>query len=592
VYRFLDDSGRVLYVGKAKYLDSRLGSYFRNPDGMHARTATMVASASEVTWVVTASETEALVLEQAWIHQWRPRFNVRMKDSDSKYPSLALTIRDDVPRLMPWRGERKRGIRYFGPYPGVNTRELIDALLRAFPMRSCNSSTYASAERTGRPCLLGDIGKCSAPCVGRVGLDEHKRTAERLTGFLSGQHEVVLSRLTREMEEAAADMDFERAARRRDEVNALRGTLEKQAAVTSVSVDADAVSVVKAGERLGVAVISARRGSVVGARSWTTEHDPLLSDEEQVDQVLSEVYTSVLKEDSPDLPRWILLERDYDVSALTSVLSEKARHLVESSVPKSGARRELVAAASRNAEAALVSGSMKRAEGLEDRASALEEIGEAVGAGLVPWRIECIDIAHISGTLPVASLVVFEDGRPATKEYRRLNLSDELGGDDFEGMREAVTRRLSGTEAGMSRRPDLLVVDGGPGQVEVARQVLEELGVTDVALCGLAKRLEELWLPLEEYPVILGRESGALMMLQQLRDEAHRVANTAHRKRREKKALVSALETIKGLGPVKRRALMDAFGTVGAIASASLADLEGVDGMGPDLAARVHDALR
>lgn len=589
VYRFRDDDGKVLYVGKAKFLDSRLSNYFGDPEKLHPRTRNMVQSATSVSWIVCASESEALVLEQAWIHQYRPRFNVAMKNSDSKYPSLAISVNEKVPRIMPWRGERKKGLHYFGPYPAVSSRDLLDALLRAFPMRSCKANVFNAAEKSGRPCLLGDIGKCSAPCVGRVSQEEHRDIVKEMESFLSGQHEEALSKIRIEMQEAAKELDFEKAARRRDEADTLESTFERQKAVGASNLNADAVAVMQSqsSERLGVAQISVRNGNITGARTWNTERDPLLSSQEQLDQVLGEIYAT-----AQDLPQWLLLEElTPGCSALIELFKDKSKDL-KIITPKAGPKVDILAAAVRNADAALNGGALKRSEKLEDREGALVEIGEAVGAGVTPWRIECMDIAHISGTLPVASVVVFEDAKPNTSQYRRLNLSDDLNGDDFEGIRQGVLKRFSGSEAGMSQRPDLFIVDGGPGQVQAALEAFQELNITNVALCGLAKRLEELWLPLEDQPMILGRNTNALLLLQHIRDEAHRAANTGHRKRRERKALTSALDGINGLGEVKRKALLDAFGTVEAIASASLIDLQGVDGVGPSLAVKIKEALK
>lgn len=584
VYRFLDSKNEVIYVGKAKFLDQRLSNYFADPEKLHPRTRKMVETATDVIWALCASESEALVLEQNWIHQWRPRFNVAMKNSDTKYPQIAVTSNEEVPRVMPWRGERKKGIRFYGPYPGTNTRELMDALLRSFPMRSCNQSVYGRAKASQRPCLLGDIGKCSAPCVGRVSASEHRKTMEELCSFLEGEQDEVTRRLKLEMEEAAQELDFEKAARRRDEWKALEKTFEKQKVVQGGNLNADALAV-KSGEgaRIGLALVSVRKGNITGVRTWTTEKDPLLSDDERMTQILGELYAK-----AEHMPPLLLVEKvPQDYEAIVGLALTKGVKL-KISVPKSGARLEVLGAALRNAQAAFESGVAARKDGIEERSKALEEIGEAIGVGMTPWRMECMDIAHISGTDPVASLVVFEDGKPNTAQYRRFNVSAENGGDDFESMKEALRKRFDDKQAGLKRRPDLLVLDGGPGQVAAALQVLGELGVTDVAICGLAKRLEEIWLPGEDQPVILRRSSGALLLLQHLRDEAHRVANTSHRRKREKRALMSELDHVRGLGPAKRQALLKTFGTVEAIASASVVDLESAEGVGPSLAKEIH----
>lgn len=588
VYRFRSEDGTVLYVGKAKHLDTRLPNYFGDPDKLHPRTKSMLEAASGVSWMVCASESEALVLEQSWIHQYRPRFNVAMKNSDTKYPSLAISVNEEVPRIMPWRGPRKKGLRYFGPYPSVSSRDLLDALLRVFPMRSCPVNVFNAAAKSGRPCLLGDIGKCAAPCVGRVSKEEHLLIVKEAELFLGGQHDTALTKVREEMNEAAEALDFEKAARRRDEAKALESTFERQKAVGAARLNADAVAVMQSAgsERLGVAQIIVRNGNITGARTWNSERDPLLSSQEQLDQVLGEIYAT-----SQDFPEWLLLEElTPGCDALVELFKNKSKTL-KVVTPKAGPKLDILAAAVRNAEAALQGGALKRSEQLEDREAALEAIGEVAGAGVIPWRIECMDIAHISGTLPVASVVVFEDAKPNTNQYRRLNLPEGLNADDVESIRQGVLKRFGGTQAGMSRRPDLFIVDGGPSQVQAALEAFQELGITDVALCGLAKRLEEIWLPLEDQPVILSRNSPALLLLQFIRDEAHRVANTGHRKRRERAMLVSALDGIKGLGESKRKALMSAFGTVGAIANASVIDLQGVDGIGPQLAAKIKEAL-
>lgn len=582
VYRFLNDKEDVIYVGKAKFLDSRLSNYFGDPTKLHPRTSKMVETATSVTWAVCASETEALILEQSWIHQYRPRFNVAMKNSSDKYPSIAITMKDEFPRVFIWRGKRKKDVTYFGPYPSISTKNLLDTLLKVFPIRSCNANIFKLAVKTNKPCLLADIEKCVAPCVKKVTASEHKNKVKELISFLNGNHDETFLRLEEEMQKAAKELDFERAARRRDEIEILKTTISRQKVFIGSNLTADAIATFSEdndSDQFGVAHVKVRNGNITGIQSWLTEKDPMLNTQEQMEQMLTEIYAK----ENDIAPLILLNEQAVDEEALKSFFAHLGSS-VKIRVPKSGEAFEIIAAALRNAKSALDSGVFKRSNQIEDRAAALQEIGEVTGTGLTPWRMECIDIAHISGSSPVAAVTVFEDGLPVTNQYRKFNLPDSLNGDDFQGMKEAIYKRFGKTEANMRRHPDLLVVDGGQPQVQAALEAFKEIGLTDVMLVGLAKRLEELWLPDEDYPVILARNSASLLLLQHLRDEAHRFSNVSHRKRRDKKTLVSKLESVPGLGIKKQKVLLQTFGTVDAISSASVLDLQSVEGIGPKLA--------
>jgi excinuclease ABC subunit C len=619
VYRFRDEHGRVIYVGKAKSLRSRLNSYFADLSAMHPRTRQMVTTAASVDWTVVSTEVEALQLEYNWIKEFDPRFNVRYRD-DKTYPVLAVTLNEEYPRLHVYRGPRRRGVRYFGPYAHAwAIRETLDLLTRVFPARVCSAGVFKRHGQIGRPCLLGYIDKCSAPCVGNVTADEHRAIVEDFCDFLSGRTDKMIRRLEREMEAAAAELEFERAARLRDHLGALRRAMEKQAVVLGDGTDADVIAFACDDLEAAVQVFHVRGGRVRGQRGWVIERV------EQVDlvgQFLTQFYgeQAALAGSADDatqpVPREVLVpelpDDPEDTAALTDWLSELRGARVQLRVPQRGDKRALADTVARNAAEAFGRHKLRRAGDLTARAAALQEIQEYLGLDTAPLRIECIDVSHVQGNDVVASLVVFEDGLARKPDYRRFAIRDAAGGgrsDDVASIAEVVRRRFArylrdkesaerpalDPDTGRPRKfaypPNLLVVDGGPAQVAAAAQALFKLGVTDVAVAGLAKRLEEVWLPGEADPVILPRTSEGLYLLQRVRDEAHRFAITYHRQKRSARMTSSALDDVTGLGQTRRTALLKHFGSVRRIRQASEAELTEVPGVGPSTARAVLAAL-
>ncbi|MGH3935829.1 MAG: excinuclease ABC subunit UvrC [Pseudonocardiaceae bacterium] len=616
VYRFRDEHRRVIYVGKAKSLRSRLNSYFADLSGLHPRTRQMVTTAASVEWTVVSTEVEALQLEYNWIKEFDPRFNVRYRD-DKTYPVLAVTLNEEYPRLHVYRGPRRRGVRYFGPYAHAwAIRETVDLLTRVFPARVCSAGVFKRHGQIGRPCLLGYIDKCSAPCVGNVTAEEHRSIVEDFCDFLSGRTDKMIRRLERDMAAAAAELEFERAARLRDHLGALRRALEKQAVVLGDGTDADVIAFACDELEAAVQVFHVRGGRVRGQRGWVIERV------EQVDlvgQFLTQFYgeQAALAGSADDaiqpVPREVLVpELPEDADALTDWLSGLRGARVALRVPQRGDKRALADTVTRNAEEAFTQHKLRRAGDLTARAAALQEIHEYLGLDTAPLRIECIDVSHVQGNDVVASLVVFEDGLPRKSDYRRFAIRDAAGeghSDDVASMAEVVRRRfaryLQETEpaatpgldpdTGRPRKfaypPNLLVVDGGPAQVAAAAEALFELGVTNVAIAGLAKRLEEVWLPGEADPVILPRSSEGLYLLQRVRDEAHRFAISYHRQKRSARMTSSELDGVAGLGQTRRTALLKHFGSVRRIRQASVDQLTEVPGVGPSTARAVLAAL-
>ncbi|MFG1950789.1 excinuclease ABC subunit UvrC [Micromonospora sp. NPDC048830] len=633
VYRFRDGTGRVIYVGKAKNLRSRLNSYFADLWGLHQRTQQMVTTAESVDWVTVATEVEALQLEYTWIKQYDPRFNVRYRD-DKSYPYLAVTLDEEFPRLQVMRGAKRKGVRYFGPYSHAwAIRETLDLLLRVFPARTCSSGVFKRAGQVGRPCLLGYIGKCSAPCVGSVTADEHRRIVDGFCDFMAGRTDTMVRRLEREMIEASEQLEFERAARLRDDVAALRRAMEKQTVVLGDGTDADVVAFADDPLEAAVQVFHVRDGRVRGQRGWVVEKTEDLTAGDLVHHFCTQVYGG--EQGEADVPRELLVPAlPGDVDALADWLSGRRGSRVSLRVPQRGDKRALLETVERNARDALARHKLRRAGDLTTRSRALDEIAEALGMRTSPLRIECFDVSQIQGTDVVASMVVFEDGLPRKSEYRRFVVRGAT--DDLSAMSEVLRRRFAryldvraetgevgvetaadpdrpgGEDAapptsdeprfgaldpttGRPRRfaypPQLVVVDGGPPQVAAAAQALAELGVDDVALCGLAKRLEEVWLPDDDFPVILPRTSEALYLLQRVRDEAHRFAITFHRQRRSKRMTASALDSIPGLGEVRRKALLRHFGSLKRLAAASVEEITEVPGVGRRTAEAIMAAL-
>ncbi|WP_341928254.1 excinuclease ABC subunit UvrC, partial [Nocardioides psychrotolerans] len=585
VYRFRDAKGRVIYVGKAKSLRPRLSSYFQDVGNLHQRTATMVTTAASVEWTVVNTEVEALQLEYSWIKEFDPRFNVKYRD-DKSYPWLAVTVGDEFPRVMVGRGAKRKGTRYFGPYSHAwAIRETVDVLLRVFPMRSCSNGVFKRSAQIGRPCLLGYIGKCSAPCVGQVSPEEHRAIVDDFCDFMGGQTRPFVRRIEKEMYAASEAEDYERAARLRDDLGALEKALEKQAVVLGDGADADVIALAEDPLEVAVQIFYVRGGRIRGQRGWVADRVDEGGTAELVDDFLLQLYAGG---EADSIPREILVPAlPPDADTYEALLSDLRGSRVQIRVPQRGDKKTLQETVARNAGQALVLHKTKRASDLTTRNRALEEIQLALELDEVPLRIECYDVSNLQGTEVVASMVVFEDGLVRKGEYRRFVIKGVEGQNDVASMHEVITRRfrrlldeqarsqqvstesgpmLVDPETGRPRKfayaPGLVVVDGGPPQVAAAQQALDELGIDDIAICGLAKRLEEVWLPGQEDPVILPRSSEGLYLLQRVRDEAHRFAINHHRSRRSKTMVESMLDDVPGLGEVRRRTLLKHFGSL------------------------------
>ena len=661
VYKFRDVAGRVIYVGKAKSLRSRLNSYFSDLSGLHPRTAQMVTTAGSVEWTVVSTEVEALQLEYNWIKEFDPRFNVRYRD-DKSYPELAVTLGEEYPRLQVMRGPHRKGVRYFGPYAHAwAIRETLDLLLRVFPARTCSSGVFKRSAQIGRPCLLGYIGKCSAPCTGAVSAEQHREIVEAFCDFMAGRADPLIRRLEREMATAASGLDFEKAARLRDDLGALRRAVEKQAVVLGDGTDADVIGIAADDLLASVQVFHVRGGRVRGQRGWIVDvdaetagagrgtdgdgsshgngngngvgsgsgsgKDGQVPDEggesgtsRLVENFLLQFYGGRADDDGATaVPKEILVPAiPSDGEQMAQWLADLRGGRVSLRVAQRGDKKDLALTVRRNAADALAQHRLKRASDLTARSAALVEVAETLGMDSAPLRIECIDISHVQGTNVVASLVVFEDGLPKRSDYRRFAIR-ESPGDDVASIAEVVRRRFThgvagriadlepdltaepgrptaiDPDTGRVRRfaypPQLLVVDGGAAQVNAASAVLADLQITDVTVCGLAKRLEEVWVPGEDDPVIFPRTSEALYLLQRLRDEAHRFAITYHRAKRSKSMTRSALDGVAGLGATRKTALVKHFGSLIALRQADVAQLAAVPGIGPMTAESVYSAL-
>ncbi len=628
VYRFRDAKGRVVYVGKAKNLRARLSSYFQDVGNLHPRTATMVTTATSVEWTVVGTEVEALQLEYSWIKEFDPRFNVKYRD-DKSYPWLAVTVGDEFPRVMVGRGAKRKGTRYFGPYSHAwAIRETVDLLLRVFPMRSCSNGVFKRSAQIGRPCLLGYIDKCAAPCVGNVSAEEHREIVDDFCDFMAGQTNAFVRRVEKEMYAASDALDFEKAARLRDDLGALNKALEKQAVVLGDGTDADVIALAEDPLEVAVQIFYVRGGRIRGQRGWVADRVDEGGTAELVDDFLLQLYAGA----TPDeIPREILVPAlPADVATYEALLGDVRGSKVSIRIPQRGDKRTLQETVAQNAAQALVLHKTRRASDLTTRNRALEEIQDALALDEVPLRIECYDVSNLQGTEVVASMVVFEDGLARKSEYRRFVIKTVDGQNDVASMHEVITRRfrrlldeglepsalvpredgsttdpeasaeapkpmLVDPETGRARKfayaPGLVVVDGGPPQVAAAQRALAELGIVDIAVCGLAKRLEEVWLPEQEDPVILARSSEGLYLLQRIRDEAHRFAINHHRGRRSKTMVESALDGVPGLGEVRRRTLIKHFGSLKKLRTATMEEIAQVPGIGERTATAIKDAV-
>ncbi len=619
VYRFRDPTGRVIYVGKAKSLRARLSSYFQNVAHLHERTARMVTTAGSVDWTVVQTEVEALQLEYSWIKEYDPRFNVKYRD-DKSYPWLAVTLNEEYPRVMVGRGPKRKGVRYFGPYSHAwAIRETVDLLLRVFPMRSCSNGVFKRSAQIGRPCLLGYIGKCAAPCVGRVTAEQHREIVDDFCTFIAGQTSQHIKRLEREMKEASDATEYERAARLRDDIGALTRAMEKNAIVLADGTDADVIAVAEDPLEIAVQVFFVRGGRVRGQRGWVADRVDDAELPELLDLFLIQLYDA---ETDDAIPREVLVpERPGDLEALRIWLADKRGSKVSVRVPQRGDKRTLMETVGRNAKQALALHKTKRASDFTTRSRALEELQDALELADAPLRIECFDVSNLQGTEVVASMVVFEDGLPRKSDYRRFVIRGVEGQNDVAAMHETISRRfrrllderaentdldlgetaeergpaLIDPDTGRPRKfayaPGLVVVDGGPPQVAAAQRALDELGIDDVPVVGLAKRLEEVWRPSQPDPVILPRTSEGLYLLQRVRDEAHRFAITHHRNRRSKSMVESVLDDVPGMGEVRRKVLLRHFGSLKKLRAASIDDIAALPGFGRRTAESIAVAL-
>lgn len=615
VYRFRDSNRRVIYVGKAKNLRARLQNYFQPLPSLHPRTATMVTTAASVEWTTVGTEVEALQLEYSWIKEFDPRFNVKYRD-DKSYPWLAVTLDEEFPRVQVMRGAKKKGTRYFGPYSHAwAIRETVDLLLRVFPMRSCSKGVFNRAAQSGRPCLLGYIDKCAAPCVGRVSPAEHREIVNDFVAFMAGNTSAFTKRIEREMYAASEELDFERAARLRDDLGALQKALEKQAVVLGDGTDADVIALAEDPLEVAVQVFHVRGGRIRGQRGWVADRVEEGETPELVEHFLVQLYGG---EEGDGVPREVLVPALPPESAvLEDLLSERRGSRVQIRVPQRGDKKTLQETVARNAAQSLALHKTKRASDLTTRNRALAEIQEHLGLAEVPLRIECYDVSNLQGTEVVASMVVFEDGLARKSDYRRFVIKGVEGQNDVASMHEVITRRfrrlldergdaveraddagplLVDPETGRPRKfaytPGLVVVDGGPPQVAAAVDALTGLGLADeIPVVGLAKRLEEVWLPDDEDPVIFARSSEGLYLLQRIRDEAHRFAITHHRNRRSKSMVESVLDDVPGLGEVRRKVLMKHFGSLKKLRAATVQEIAVVPGIGPRTAAAIATAV-
>ncbi|CAB4869669.1 unannotated protein [freshwater metagenome] len=587
VYRFFDDKQTVIYVGKAKNLRSRVSSYFAGE--LHPRTSSMISAAATVDWTIVKSDTEAFALEYSWIKEFEPRFNVKYRD-DKSYPFLAVTLGEEFPRAQVVRGQRKKNTKYFGPFSQAwAIRETLDQLLRVFPVRTCSNSTFKSAKQADRACLLGYIDRCSAPCVGRVSAQEHRAIVDDFCSFMSGNTGAYVRSISEQMQSAVEELNYEKAARLRDDLAALTKVMEQNSVVLEPGTDADLIAVHADELEAAVQVFYVRDGRIRGKRGWVTERVEDISNAELMTHFLRQIYdpTGII-----DTPREVLVDvKPADLELLETWLSSLKGSRVQVRTPVRGDKAALISTVQANAAHTLLQHRLRRSSDLTSRSAALKQLQDSLGFEESFLRIECIDISHLQGTSAVGSLVVFEDGLPKKSAYRRFTIKTVEGSDDVASIKEVVRRRFEHPDDSrtFAYEPGLLVVDGGKPQVNAARSVLNELGLVHIPVIGLAKRLEEVWLPEQDFPVILSRGSEGLYLLQRIRDEAHRFAIAFHRASRSKSLTASQLDQVPGLGEVKRASLMKALKSVRKISQASVEQLSAVDGIGPKLAETIFE---
>jgi excinuclease ABC subunit C len=599
VYRWFDKNGRILYVGKAKNLRARLSSYFAPLDSLHSRTRRMVTSAADVQWTIVKTEYEALQLEFQWIKEFSPPFNIRFKD-DKSYPYLAISSGDTYPRAYITRNRELPGHKYFGPYTNAwAIRETLDTLLKVYPVRSCSSGVFNRAKSTNRACLLADIGKCSAPCVERISKEEHKKLSNDFADFMSGGDNKHIESLRARMLTASDEQHYERAAKLRDNIEALEAVLEKSTVVFNDQTDADLFAIADDELAAAVQLFIVRGGRIRGVRGWVVDKELERDMQELVEYVIQNVYSASKRGTASEIPKEVIVpDTSLDLSALQLWLSELRGSKVDIRVARRGDKRALQETAMTNAQHALSVYKMRRSTDFTARADALAGIQRALSLSDAPLRIECFDVSHLAGTDVVASMVVFEDGLAKKDQYRRFAISQTT--DDTDSIYQVLMRRLKYLKAPetdldadptkFSYRPNLLIVDGGQPQVSAAMRALVDSGITDLAVCGIAKRLEEVWLPGESFPVILPRATDELFLLQRIRDEAHRFAITFQRTKRSS-AISSTLSEIAGLGDKRVAALLKHFGSAKRLRLATVDEIAEVAGIGKALAQQITDSL-
>lgn len=600
VYRFFDENNKVIYVGKARSLRNRLNSYFQKNVG--EKTYRMIHAANRVDWTVVRTEVEALQLEFTWIKEENPQFNVQFKD-DKSYPYLAISQDEEFPRIFITRRAKRKGVVYFGPFTHAwALRSTFDVLLKLFPVRSCSNANFERAKRIKRPCLLGDIGKCAAPCVGRVSPEEHRTLAKKLQNFMSDGSADISGELRREMQIASDSQEYEKAGKLRDQLTALERANESANAAISDSISADFIALHQDITHAAASIFRVRNGRVIGSKSWVIDLGNIPEETPLLDVTINQVYSEF--EPSKEVLVNVPIEND----GLSEYLAQRFRFKVAIKQPERGEKLELLETVKRNAHLALVQFLSKRANDAAVSGRALEDLASALGMDELPLRIECFDISNIQGTSVVASMVVFEDGQAKKSDYRRFGIDDKAKFDDTRAMHHVITRRFKrylaekeldlteieisgGEKPKFAYPPQLVIVDGGRGQVNAAARAFSELGIADITLVGLAKRLEEIWFPGQSYPVILPRHSEALYLVQRIRDEAHRFAVTFHRSKRSRLMLESLLDEIPSLGEVRRGALLEKFGSVAALKKATVAEIAQIPGIGDKTAETIWQKI-
>ena len=614
VYRFKDPHGRIIYVGKAHNVRSRLSSYFVNPNTLPPKTRTMVHTAAAVEWTTVASEQEAIQLEYTWIKEFTPRFNIMYRD-DKSYPYLAVTMNEKFPRVMVMRGDRRKGVKYFGPFhPAKAIRETVDRMLRVFPVRTCSAGVFRRAQLADRPCLMGYIDKCAAPCVNRISEEDHYALAEDFVAFMNGDVRPYLRELEQQMQTAVADLRYEDAARYRDDIEALKKVFERNAVVLPETTEADIFAFAEDELEAAFQVFHVRDGRIRGQRGWVVEKVEDTTEPQLVEQLLLQIYGDM--EDTERIPREVLVPvLPANPQQIETWMAERRGAKVDLRVPQRGTKSQLLETVQENANGALRLHKSRRSGDITARSAALRELQEALEFDQPLLRIEAYDISHVQGTNVVGSMVVFEDGLPKKRDYRKFNVTGDAARDDTAAMDDVLSRRfknflkeqaeapemhsgeLSSDEDDreepkrFSYPPSLVVVDGGLAQVNAAQQALLNLGIDDVPVVGLAKRLEELWIPGDDFPMIMPRSSQGLYLLQRLRDESHRFAIQAHRSKRSSSMIQSVLDEVPGLGEKRRKELLKHFGSLKKVRQASIEDLQVVSGVGPKLAQAIYDTL-